>query len=595
MYPFSRYISPAGWLAHCDNHWLPFTPVKVSSRTRKKRKTAEAERQIGRHMKAAMYLRVSTEEQKEKQTIASQRSFGERYFAAHSILIYGWYADDGVSGIIPFDQRPEGARLLADARSGRIDTVFVYRLDRLGRDPRLILNIINELESLGVQVRSMTENIDTSTPAGRFLITILGGVAGLERETTIQRSIEGTNRLARNGAWLGGVVPYGYLAVGKGIESRLVISEKLIPGFNISEAEVVRTIYRMAAEEHKSCHAIADHLDTLGIPSTHIPDEEEAPRGKRQITTSRLWSAGRIRNMIVSPTYKGVHRYGSRTAKQREIFEREVPAIVSIDIWERAQQTLRDHQLPANRTTTTRPYLLRGLIKCGLCGLTYIGKASPPYKDTERIYYSCNGKSQSRGLYGAEGKKCPSKNISTIALETAVWEDIASFLRNPGEVIEQLGQQMQLQEGETERLHDELAKHQQALQALDTEKDSVITLFRRGRIDEAALDRQLDQIQLDEANVRKDIEDVQEQLRCLQEKEDGLRYANELLGRLSQLLEQPLTWEIKRELVEALVEEIRVDTVEHDKGRKEAKVTVTYRFGPSTAIGMDRDSWRLRA
>jgi ribosome-binding factor A len=72
---------------------------------------------------------------------------------------------------------------------------------------------------------------------------------------------------------------------------------------------------------------------------------------------------------------------------------------------------------------------------------------------------------------------------------------------------------------------------------------------------------------------------------------DGLRYANERLQRLSEQLAQPLTWEVKRELVEALVEEVRVDTVEDDRGRKEAKVTVTYRFGPSTAIGMGMDSW----
>jgi site-specific DNA recombinase len=546
-------------------------------------------------MKAAMYLRVSTEEQKEKQTIASQHSYGERYFALHNIPVYRWYTDDGISGIIPFGQRPEGARLLADARAGKVDTVFVYRLDRLRRDPRLILNIINELESLAVQVRSMTEPVDTTTPSGRFLLTILGGVAGLERETTIQRSIEGTNRLARNGAWLGGIVPYGYLAVGKGIDSRLIISEKAIPGFAISEAEVVRTIYRMAGEERQSCYTIADHLNTLGIPSTHIPDEDEPTRGKRQQTTSRRWSTGHIRNMIVSTTYKGLHQYGRRTAKQREIFAREVPAIVSIDIWECAQQTLRDHQLPTHSSKTTRSYLLRGLIKCGLCGLTYIGAASPPYKSTERIYYSCNGKGQLRGRYGAEGKRCPSKNVHAIALETAVWEDIETFLRNPGDVIARLGQQMRIQAGTTECIHDELAKHQQALQALDIEKDSVITLFRRGRIDESALDRQLDQIQQDETTKRNEIEEVQQQLRDLQEKEDGLRYAHELLLRLSQHMAQPLTWEIKRELVEALVAEIRVDTAEDEKGRKEAKVTIIYRFGPSTAIGMGMDSWRQRA
>ncbi|GAC1615290.1 MAG: recombinase family protein [Ktedonobacteraceae bacterium] len=543
-------------------------------------------------MKAAMYLRVSTEEQKEKQSIASQRNFGERYFAAHNILVYGWYADDGLSGIIPFGQRPEGARLLADARAGKINTVFVYRLDRLGRDPLLILNIFNELEAVGVQIKSMPENIDTTNPAGKFLVTILGGVAGLERETIIQRSIEGTNRLARGGAWLGGIVPYGYLVVGKGVDRRLIVSEKLIPGFHTSEAEVVRLLYRMAAEEHKSCLAIADHLNTIGIPSTHTPDDNAPPRGKRLTTTSLRWSAGHIRNMIVSSTYKGMHQYGRRSKKQREIFEREVPPIVSIDIWERAQQVLHANQLAAIRMQTpTRSYLLRGLIKCGLCGLTYIGAAHPPYKGTERIYYACGARNQLMGPYGAQGKKCPSKAVNAIILETAVWKDIETFLRHPGDVLEQLAQQMQIQEGETERLYDELARHQQALQILDTEKDSVITLFRRGRIDEFALDRQLDQIQQEEANIRKDLEEVQERLQCLQEKEDGLRYANELLRRLSQQLEQPLTWEVKRELVEALVEVIRVDTVEGSKSRKEAKVTVTYRFGPSTAIGMGTDSY----
>lgn len=441
----------------------------------------------------------------------------------------------------------------------------------------------------------MTENIDTTSPSGRFLVTILGGVAGLERDTIMQRSIEGTNRLARGGAWVGGIVPYGYLAIGQRAESRLIPSEKLIPGLRLSEAEVVRMIYRMTVEEQLSCHAIAEYLNAQGIPAQHIPDENEPPRGKRLTTTARRWSPGHIRNMIVSSTYKGLHRYGRRSQKQREVFEREVPPIVSIEVWERAQQTLRDHQFTGSRVTSpTRPYLLRGLIKCELCGLTYLGTSSPSYKGrdkiTERCYYACGGRQKGRGPFGAEGKTCPSKRIKAIALETAVWNDIESFLRSPGDVLDQLTQQMHIQEGQTELLQSEIARHQQALQARDIERDSVITLFRKERIDEFALDRQLDQIQQEVADVRKELEDVQEQLRSLQAKEEGLRYANELLHRLSLQLEQPITWELKRELVEALVEQIRVDTVEDSKGKKEAKVTVIYRFGPSTVIGMGRDS-----
>src|SRR5881392_3189783 len=106
-------------------------------------------------MKAAIYLRVSTEEQRERQSIATQRTFAESYCAANHISPYGWYEDDGVSGMIPLDARPNGgSRLLADARAGTIDTILVYKLDRLGRESRLILNAVNDLEALGLQVKS---------------------------------------------------------------------------------------------------------------------------------------------------------------------------------------------------------------------------------------------------------------------------------------------------------------------------------------------------------------------------------------------------------------------------------------------------------
>ncbi|MFL5624387.1 MAG: recombinase family protein, partial [Ktedonobacteraceae bacterium] len=280
-------------------------------------------------MKAAIYLRVSTEEQRERQSIATQRTFAESYCAANSISPYGWYEDDGVSGMIPLDERTDGARLLADAKAGKINTILVYKLDRLGREPRLILNAVNDLESLGLQIKSMTEPFDTSTPSGKFLLTILSAVAGLERDTIIQRSVEGSNRLAREGAWLGGIVPYGYYVVGKGRDSRLIVSEKAIPGLGVSEADIVRLIYQMTVEEHKSCVAIADYLNAIGVPPVYTRDRRELRKGKLKIASSGIWRAGRIRGILVNPTYKGIHQYGKRSKKQRDVIEREVPAIVT--------------------------------------------------------------------------------------------------------------------------------------------------------------------------------------------------------------------------------------------------------------------------
>ena len=65
----------------------------------------------------AAYLRVSTDEQRERQSILSQKEFGERYAQLHQLPIFDVYADDGISGTVPLEQRPEGRRLLADARA----------------------------------------------------------------------------------------------------------------------------------------------------------------------------------------------------------------------------------------------------------------------------------------------------------------------------------------------------------------------------------------------------------------------------------------------------------------------------------------------
>jgi site-specific DNA recombinase len=531
-------------------------------------------------MKAAVYLRVSTEEQRERQSIATQRTFAESYCASSNISPYAWYADDGVSGMIPLAERPYGAQLLADARASVIDTILVYKLDRLGRESRLILNVVSDLEALGLQIKSMTEPFDTSTPSGRFLLTILSAVAGLERDTIIQRSVEGSNRLAREGAWLGGIVPYGYQVVGRDRNSRLVVSEQAMPGFNVSEADIVRLIYTMTVEEQKSCQVIADYLNALGVPPVYLRDRREVRRGKRKLATSGIWRAGRVRGIIVNPTYKGLHQYGKHSKKQREVIEREVPAIVSAEIWERAQVVLHEHIL-FSRRNAKRSYLLRGIIKCAHCGLTYIGLGWSTSKGDPKVYYVCNGRHQARRLFGTRDKKCLAKSVDGAMLEAAIWQDIEKFLRNPGEVLELLVEQMNERGDEAAHLRAELAHLQHSLQAKNREKDTIITLFRRGRIDEHSLDSQLDQIQQEESELQKQMAHLQGLMQDAHSLEAVLRSAEEMLQKLRQRLEEPLTWELKRQLIEALIERILVKTVETEKGKQEARITVIYRFGAS--------------
>jgi site-specific DNA recombinase len=547
-----------------------------------------------------VYLRVSSEEQRERQTIATQRDFAERFCALHDIPIYGWYADDGISGTIALDKRPEGNRLLQDARDGRLSEILLYRLDRIGRDPWVILDAVKRLEELGVQVRSMTEAFDTSTPAGRLFLTMLSGFAGFERDSIVQRSVEGTNRLARAGTWLGGIVPYGYIVEGKDRDARLVVSECRIEGCDLAEADVIRLIYRRTVDDDWPCQRIADELNALGVPPAYVRDGRELLRGKRTGRTQGIWRPGRIRNMIVNPTYKGLHRYGVRAKKAREVIEREVPAIVSVEVWESAQQKLRAHMVFSSKNAK-HDYLLRGLITCGCCGLTYSGSMWHAYRSTPKRYYRCNGSAQYRGIFGGHGEKCPSKAINGERLEAEVWADVDGFLRDPGPILEQLAERRREQGDQGEHLRDEIARLQQLQQAKQREKDAVITLFRRGRIDAAALDRQLDQIQQEETHLRDQVDALHERMRDSQAEERHVQGAADLLTELRPRLDEPLTWELKRQLVERLVARIVVDTDTDENGRKRAKVRITYRFDPNdkmpsrvlvtrAAIGMGRDS-----
>ena len=505
----------------------------------------------------ALYLRVSTEEQRERQSIDTQREFGAKYTDLHELRVHQVYADDGISGTVPIEKRPEGQRILQAARRGEFNQLLIYKLDRLGRDTRLILNAVAELEKHGVRVRSMTEESDTATATGRLMLTMLSGFAAHERDQIRERSMAGTDRLARAGAWLGGIVPYGYRKEGENKEARIVVSEEEIPGADISEAEVIRQIYRMAADERATCVQIADFLNMLRVPCAYARDARLLLRGKRKQKTSGLWRAGRIRNMLVNSTYMGRHEYGKRSKTERPTIMREVPAIVDEAMWQKAQQTMKANFLFGIRSVK-HLYLLRGMAKCGLCGLTFIGSHTVRPNGKVESYYRCNGKHSAHQIYGKEGGRCRAKDVNGMFFEETIWNDIEQFLRNPGEVGEILRQKI------ASHSHDRAPEFdrrslEMALATKAEERARVLGLFRKGRIDESALDAQLDEIVAEEESLRTRLAGV-----CSPEPEqeaEALASVPAMLEAFREKLDAGITWELKRQLVEVLVDGITVDTL----------------------------------
>ena len=147
--------------------------------------------------RVAIYARVSTTEQStDSQLLDLRRFVSERGW--HS---FKEYTDNGVSGTT--DSRPALNELMNDARKRRFDVVLVWRFDRFARSTRHLINALEEFKNLGIDFVSYQENIDTSSPLGSAIFTIISAVAQLERDIIAERVKAGLRRAVENGARLG--------------------------------------------------------------------------------------------------------------------------------------------------------------------------------------------------------------------------------------------------------------------------------------------------------------------------------------------------------------------------------------------------------
>jgi DNA invertase Pin-like site-specific DNA recombinase len=147
-------------------------------------------------MRAAIYARVSTVDQEPENQLQEVR----RYVGAR-----GWsaveYVDRGVSGAK--DRRPALDQLLIDARRRRFDVLVCWRLDRLGRNLKHLITLLDDLQVLGVAFVSLAEGIDATTPAGKLQMHILGAIAEFERGRLRERVLAGLQRARTQGKRLG--------------------------------------------------------------------------------------------------------------------------------------------------------------------------------------------------------------------------------------------------------------------------------------------------------------------------------------------------------------------------------------------------------
>lgn len=255
-------------------------------------------------VRVAVYTRVSTEDQaKEGFSLAAQAERLRAYCQARGWEIAGSYEDDGYSGRTT--RRPAYERMMAERESW--DTILVLKMDRIHRNSRHFMEMMEKLGESGKDFVSATESLDTTTAMGRFVMDIIQRIAQLESEQIGERVYIGMSQKAKTGPGvLGFPAPLGYDVV----EGNLRINPR--------EAPLVRDIFE-GARAGKTMDEIAKQLNDRGL------------RTKRD----RDWTAVKVYRILHNPVYAGHLRWDTLERKA------EHDPIVPVEVFNEVQRVVR--------------------------------------------------------------------------------------------------------------------------------------------------------------------------------------------------------------------------------------------------------------
>jgi site-specific DNA recombinase len=382
---------------------------------------------------AAIYARVSSDRQKEEQTIASQTSALRAYAAEHAYLVPDGcvFEDEGWSGATLM--RPGLERLRDLAAQGHVEAVLVYSPDRLSRKYAYQVLLLEEFARHGVDVVFL-QAPRAETPEDFLLLQFQGMIAEYEKAQISERTRRGKRHRAQAGlvnALTGAPYGYRYVRKSEGGPARYDVIEQ--------EAAVVREVFRRYTEEGESLAILARWLTSAGIPTR---------TGQPRWNPSTVWA------MLRNPAYQGTACFQktmqterrrvtlNRRLRQRggiaarpvcahprpreEWIEIPVPALISPTQFALAQERFDQNRRFAARRTK-HPSLLQGVLVCQVCGYAFY-RSSARTASGMRRYYRCPGADAYRF---PQGRRCANRPVRQDALDALVWEQVIQLLANP--------------------------------------------------------------------------------------------------------------------------------------------------------------------
>jgi len=389
-----------------------------------------------------IYVRVSTEEQaQEGYSIRGQAEKLKAYAMLKEWDIYNIYSDEGISGKNIVD-RPAINRLIEDIKKGKVNNVLVFKVDRLTRSTRNLIELVDLFEECDCVFNSLTESIDTDTPSGRMFLKIIGIFAEFERENLASRLKLGFERKVKEGYTLArNSISYGYTRK-KGQKIQEVQPE---------EARIVREIFAMYLDDNMPMNRIATTLKKRGIKT-----KQGTP----------MWRVATIKRMLTNPTYIGKVRYS--TENEEKYFEAEGhhEKILSDEVFFLAQKKIENTKRNLYKKYPKDESYFCGILICDLCrGKFTTHHGNPKYS----VAYRCVNKLH----YQSTPCKCPDVNHTRV--EKAFAEYIGQI--NDFASVQDIDVQIQLQASKKQEQLEYISSCENKLKSLQNRKKRVMEQY----------------------------------------------------------------------------------------------------------------------
>ncbi len=358
-------------------------------------------------VRCAIYTRKSTEEglEREFNTLDAQRESGEAYVKSQQhegwVCLPDRYDDGGFTG--GNLDRPAVRRLLADIEAGKVDSVVVYKVDRLSRSLLDFAKMLETFDRNKVSFVSVTQQINSATSIGRLMLNVLLSFAQFEREIISERTRDKIAATRRRGKWSGGPPLLGYDIDPRG--SRILVNEE--------EAVRVRSIFALYLE-HESLLPVVRELERRGWTNKRWKTRAGHESGGGGITKSAL------HRLLTNPVYAGKIRY------KQEVHAGEQPALVDAATFEKVQALLRRNGRTGGAQVRNQfGSLLKGMLRCACCDCAMTPAHSTKNRTRRYRYYVCTN-AQKRGW-----DKCPSKSVPVAEIEQFVLDRIKCVGKDP--------------------------------------------------------------------------------------------------------------------------------------------------------------------